>query len=452
MNSPSPSHDAAFAAALDALGLAETQAFALAVSGGGDSMALAVLCARVLLPRGVRLKAYTVDHGLRAEARAEAEAAGKALATLGIAHEILPWTGDKPQTHVQERARGARYALLAAACRRDGFPVLLTAHQAEDQSETFWMRLAHGSGLDGLAGIAPLRALSPQLRLARPLLPFSRADLRDICRAAKIGWAEDPTNENRKYLRARLRGFENLLAAEGLTPQRLADVTQKLADARAALDDAAAEKCAACVTFYPEGYARLAVPAFAALHGEFQRRVLARLLGLIAPADYPPGQALIDRLRSDICRKDFQGRTGFGCDFSPEGPAGDVLVVREAAALPAPQPLSGAGHMVWDGRFMLHRLPQTAHESLHLQALGAAGVAALRKQAAGDKKILAALGALPGKVRAGLPSVWQGEKLLSVPHLSWHDAAAGAALSGMTATFPALGGSACAGEDCFGGA
>src|SRR6218665_1826276 len=216
----------AFDIALAACGCARANAVALAVSGGGDSMALAVLAARVLAPRGIQLKAYTVDHGLRAESRAEAVETGARLATLGIAHDILTWDGDKPQARVQERARAARYALLSDACRRDGFRVLLKAHQAEDQIETFWMRLSHGSGLDGLAGMSPHRVLPCGLVLARPLLGFDRAALRDVCRAADIAWAEDPSNHHEKYLRPRLRAVEDVLAAEGLTPHRLSQLLQ----------------------------------------------------------------------------------------------------------------------------------------------------------------------------------------------------------------------------------
>lgn len=451
MTSPNIITDAAFNEALERCGLSGASVLALAVSGGGDSMALAVLCARVLLPRGVRLKAYTVDHGLRSESRAEAETAGKALAALGIAHEILLWVDEKPQTHVQERARAARYALLAEACRRDGFDTLLTAHQAEDQLETFWMRLAHGSGLDGLAAIAPQRRLSGGLRLARPLLGFSRAALRETCRAANAPWSEDPTNENEKYLRVRLRGFEEMLAAEGLTSTRLAQVTQKLADARTALEYIAAEKCAACSTLYPEGYAILDTAALAGLPDDLARRVLARLLLAVAPADYPPGFEMLENLRQAVTRAGFSGATAFGCDLSAQESA-SVLIAREAAAVPPPQLLDGFPKRVWDRRFVLSGLPVAQNESWALAALGAAGVAALRKQAAGDKKISAALELLPGKVRPTLPALFQGEKLLCVPHLSWHDAAAGAGFSLPEVTFPALAGRVLAGGDCFGGA
>ncbi|HZD25370.1 MAG TPA: tRNA lysidine(34) synthetase TilS, partial [Alphaproteobacteria bacterium] len=136
-----------------------TPALAVAVSGGADSLALALLADGWARRRGGVATALTVDHGLRPEAAAEARRVGRWLAARGIPHRILRWRGDKPATAVQAKARAARYALLADWCRRHGVLHLLTAHHRGDQAETVLMRLAHGSGVDGLAGMARQRRL-----------------------------------------------------------------------------------------------------------------------------------------------------------------------------------------------------------------------------------------------------------------------------------------------------
>src|SRR5688500_149409 len=186
-----------FHSSLEALGLSGGEDIAVAVSGGGDSMALVLLLEDWTRERGGRLLALTVDHGLRPESAEEARRVHDILQSRGIEHRVLTWEGEKPQSHIQERAREARYALLCAECVREKIPFLAAAHNAEDQIETFWMRLAHGSGLDGLAGMAARREMRG-MDLLRPLLGFSREELRRYCAQAGIEWIEDPSNQNQK--------------------------------------------------------------------------------------------------------------------------------------------------------------------------------------------------------------------------------------------------------------
>ena len=126
----------------------------LAVSGGPDSLALMLLAAGWAEAHGKQVIVYTVDHGLRPEAPAECEMVEREAARLGLTCRTLAWVGDKPQTGVQAAARLARYRLIGAAMRKDGAEILVTAHHIDDQAETILMRLAHGSGISGLAGMA----------------------------------------------------------------------------------------------------------------------------------------------------------------------------------------------------------------------------------------------------------------------------------------------------------
>jgi len=425
-----------FADAMASLHLSLAPRIAVGVSGGADSLGLLFLLADWCAKNGGALKAYTVDHNLRPEARAEAETVAALCRAAGLSHDILTWRFEaKPESHVQERARAARYELLQAACRRDGFDYLATAHHLEDQIETFWMRLTRGSGIDGLAGMQPRRRLE-QVTLIRPLLSMPRAALRDVCRALETGWAEDPGNRNEAFLRPRLRAFEEMLAAEGLTPQRMAQTLQKLAEARDLLQQVTDDAVERCAVLHDMGYVLLDRARFAALAPALAQRVLSRVLSAIAPGMYPPGHDLLQRLHAAMMREDFAGQTAFGCDVRRLEER--YLFTRELAAAAPPVPVVKERATCWDGRFDLSALPAAATvptESLTLGALGSAGVAALRKQLTAAPLMRAVFEALPGWVRAGLPAVRTDEKLLSVPHLSWHAADAPPALRSLSLRF-----------------
>ena len=157
--------DADFRALMDRLGGFEKRpTVAVAVSGGADSMALAILANRWARQRRGKIVALTVDHGLRAGSRAEAKEAHRQLTSRGIDCMLLVWRGNKPKSGVQAAARDARYRLMAQWCRRHSVLHLLVAHHREDQAETILHRLARTSGVDGLAGMAAVHEL-PDIRL-----------------------------------------------------------------------------------------------------------------------------------------------------------------------------------------------------------------------------------------------------------------------------------------------
>ena len=155
---------------------------AVAVSGGSDSMALALLAHAWAKARGGQVTAITIDHGLRAGSDREAAQVDTWMRARGIDHEVLPWTGPKPATGRQRRARDARYALIDSCCQRRHILHVLLGHTADDQAETYLMRLCHQSRPDGLAGMSAVRELR-HCRVLRPLLGISREDLRAMLRA-----------------------------------------------------------------------------------------------------------------------------------------------------------------------------------------------------------------------------------------------------------------------------
>jgi tRNA(Ile)-lysidine synthase len=212
-------------------------AIVLAVSGGPDSIALMWLAARWrrALARGPRLIAVTVDHGLRAEAAGEARNVKRLARALDLPHRTMRWTGAKPKTGLPAAARAARYGLLARAARESGATHILTAHTRDDQAETLLMRLLRGSGIAGLAAMAPVTEREGVL-LARPFLNVSKSQLIATLRKAKVAFAEDPTNRDTNFTRPRIRAVMPLLAAEGGDARNLARLASRLARANAAIE------------------------------------------------------------------------------------------------------------------------------------------------------------------------------------------------------------------------
>ena len=184
----------------------------VALSGGADSLALAVACA-VLVgtregPRFGPIGAAVVDHGLQSGSDAVAAAAADVARILGltpvtVTRVEVARTGDGPEAD----ARRARREALAAAARdaRPGGAVVLTAHTADDQAEQVLLGLARGSGTRSLAGIPARGTLPGGAAVVRPLLGLTRADTETICRWAGLTWFEDPHNRDPALLRSRVR-------------------------------------------------------------------------------------------------------------------------------------------------------------------------------------------------------------------------------------------------------
>ena len=280
-------------------------AIVLAVSGGPDSIALMWLAARWrrALARGPQLIAVTVDHGLRPEAAREAREVKRLAQSLDLPHRTLRWTGTKPQTGLPAAAREARYRLLTQAARQSHATHILTAHTRDDQAETLLMRLLRGSGIAGLAAMAR-ESERDGLRLARPLLDVSKAQLIATLKKAGIDFADDPTNRDLSFTRPRLRAVMPALAAEGGDARSLARLASRLARANAAVEVLAegAERYLALRDRQVEtdaGGKTFDVAAFAAMPEEIRLRLLLRAInrfGHERPAELGKVEALLAAL------------------------------------------------------------------------------------------------------------------------------------------------------------
>jgi tRNA(Ile)-lysidine synthase len=265
-------------------GLAGLRGLLLAVSGGSDSTALLVIAARWAKKRkhAPKLLAVTVDHGLRPEARREAATVKRLARRLGVPHRTLRWRGQKPKTGLQEAARIARYSLLAQAAVRAGYEHILTAHTLDDQAETVLLRLARGSGLSGLAGMAHASALpvgaETAIFLVRPLLRIPKSRLVATLKAAGIGHSEDASNRDPRFTRARLRMLMPALAREGLDARGLMRLAMRMRRAEATIEFAvgAARAALAPGPWRERGPIVFDVAHFRDLPAEVALRVLGR--------------------------------------------------------------------------------------------------------------------------------------------------------------------------------
>lgn len=280
------------AALLDAaLGrpFAPGERLAIAVSGGPDSTALLLLAAHAFAGR---IAAVTVDHGLRADAAAEAASVAALCRARGIPHATLRWDGPWPAANIQAEARLARYALLRDWCATTGHGLLLTAHHADDQAETLLMRLARGSGT-GLAGIRAQRPLGTGVTLVRPLLGVRRAALAAVVARAGITPVTDPANDDPKYDRTHARRL--LAATDWIDAVQVAASAAHLGEAQMALDWAAERAWAGRVSADDSGLSL----DIAGLPTAIARRLVARVIGHFAPNARPRG-AQITRLMARL--------------------------------------------------------------------------------------------------------------------------------------------------------
>ena len=179
--------------------------FALAVSGGSDSLCLAYFSK--IYSDEFKNKTHTliVDHKIRKESHEEALIVKKILKKNGIHSKILNWQGNIPKSNIQSKARVIRYSLIHNYCKKNKIKYLLTAHHSDDQIENFFIRLFRGSGITGLASMSESFDYSKNLKIIRPLLFFKKNDLKYVTIKYFKTYIQDPSNEDEKYLRVRIR-------------------------------------------------------------------------------------------------------------------------------------------------------------------------------------------------------------------------------------------------------
>jgi tRNA(Ile)-lysidine synthase len=392
---------------------------ALAVSGGSDSSALMVLFADWLRQRGRptgSCTVLTVDHGLRTSSADEARAVAASAAELGYRHATLQWEGPKPRSGIQAAARGARYRLMGGYMRAHGIGLLLTAHTRDDQAETVLMRLARGSGLDGLAAMVPLSLLGERGGswgwIGRPFLDVPKACLRATLEERGVRWMEDPSNIAPEFERARLRAARPHLDALGLTPEMLALSAARLARARRAIEGMVDDLCdAGAVHVDPRGLVLIDRAPLREVGEEVALRVLERAVAAAGGSGERVPLAKLETVLAGVRapRTAAPGRWTLARALIAAEPTA-VSIEREPGREPLPEiAVSPGTTALWDGRFRV-TVAAAFPGPVQVRALGEAGFRDLRR------RVPAAEGA-PPRAAAALPSIWHQGRLIAVPPL-----------------------------------
>ncbi len=361
----------------------------IAVSGGSDSLAMLYLLAE----KGWPIAAATVDHQLREGSRTEAEVVAEHCERLSVPHTILTWDRPDLSGNLQDKARRARYRLLSDWARETGFKTISLAHTMDDQAETFLMRVARGSGIDGLCGMSGYR-VDQDITWMRPFLTTRREELRAYLSSRNVAWIDDPSNEDEGFDRIKARKALKMLEPLGLDAEKIWDVTFNLQDVRSEMDyrargvfESSGREDHGDLVF--EGAATKA----SQLGHETRRRMINAALLWVSGADYPPRKEAALDLSIAISKGIIH--TLSGCVVTSSD---DIRFAREFNAV---KDLKTPTTQLWDGRW---HLSGPHAPDLVVRALGEA----VKDTPWRDT-------GLPRQSLLASPAVWQGETLIAAP-------------------------------------
>ena len=376
---------------------------AIGASGGGDSTALLVLAADWVRRSGREIAAITVDHGIRPESTSECAFVEALCRSLDVPHYVLTVSEDAPGTGVQEWARVRRYELLSRWSREQGGVPVILAHTLEDQAETVLMRLLRGAGVDGLAA---MRADSRrgELRIVRPLLAISGDRLRATLRERGHDWIEDPSNDDARFERVRLR---NVMRGLGLDSVALARTAAAMERARSALEAGTGRLLDRSASRGGLGEVVVDLRHFRATEEEYAVRALVRAIRAA-------GGSRSNRIRRASLNE--AARWAMARDAPPTGctlsgcvlrksSRDRLLVLREPAMCEPPILLSTGREAVWDRRW---RVWFGGAGSVEVGALGRAGAQDLARGEPPWRES-------PALARASAPAFRRNGKILAVP-------------------------------------
>ena len=274
------------------------KSFALAVSGGSDSLCLAYFTRIYASEFGNKIHVLIVDHNLRKK---------RILST------ILRWKGKVPKSNIQKKARDIRYAMLSNYCFKNKVKYLVTAHHADDQIENFFIRLLRGSGLTGLSSMPTQTKYNNNLKIIRPFLSLEKKDLIYVTLNYFKTYIKDPSNNNEKFLRVRIRKYRKDMEKEGLDTRKIIKTVDNLVSANQALSFYKNKALCKYASFVSKNKCLINKRIFSDEAGEIVFKSFSDILSLVSGTYYPPRSKKVINLINRVKKNKFKKSTLGGC-------------------------------------------------------------------------------------------------------------------------------------------
>ena len=289
------------------------KSFALAVSGGPDSLCLAYFSKIYSSEFGNKTYALIVDHKLRKESGKEALKVKQILRKKNIPSRILSWKGKTPKNNIQKNARDMRYSLISNYCLKKNIKYLITAHHRDDQIANFFIRLIRGSGLTGLSSMAVNAKYNNQIKIIRPFLNQKKLDLKYVTLNFFKTYIKDPSNEDEKFLRVRIRKYRKHMEREGLDTRKIIKTVNNLVSANQALTFYKNKALYKYVCFVPKNKCLINKQIFSEEAGEIIFKSFSDILSLVSGRYYPPRSKKVINLIGRLKKNEFTKSTLGGC-------------------------------------------------------------------------------------------------------------------------------------------
>ncbi len=287
--------------------------FAIAISGGADSLCLAYFSKIYSSEFKNKIHALIVDHRLRKESSKEATNVQNLLKKRKIPSKILSWKGKVPSKNIQKNARDIRYSLISNYCIKKNIKYLVTAHHADDQIENFFIRLFRGSGLTGLSSMSVDSKLNNNLKIIRPFLNFKKADLKYVTLNYFKTYIKDPSNSNEKFLRVRIRKYKKNMEKEGLNSRKIIKTINNLLSANQAINFYKNKALYKHTSFLSKNKCLINKKIFSDEASEIIFKSFSDILSLVSGTYYPPRSKKVLSLINRIKSNNFTKSTLGGC-------------------------------------------------------------------------------------------------------------------------------------------